>query len=173
MSVRCSACRSQAALAASIVGAPVMFLPSVNGPAAAVPAGHKPRHSTMRPGNAVAPSPEVGVVDADRPRQQAHAGSLPPLCLAPPGGAQGGSSVPALFCVATNLTPEDAGLCLSERSCGQHVEAPPPQKILARIFGVQRSSVKLVDRTSCGQWSTTQEKSSPRPPLGRAAWTLL
>ena len=54
---------------------------------------------------------------------------------------------PALFCVATNLTPEDAGLCLSERSCGQHVEAPPPQKILARIFGVQRSSVKLVDRT--------------------------
>ena len=55
----------------------------------------------MRPGNAVAPAPEVGVVDAtiaDRPRQQAHAGSLP-LCLAgdqtPPGGAQGGSSVPS------------------------------------------------------------------------------
>src|SRR3954447_20784261 len=29
--------------------------------AAAVPAGHKPRHSTMRPGDAVAPAPEVGV----------------------------------------------------------------------------------------------------------------
>jgi hypothetical protein len=38
--------------------------------AAAVPAGHKPRHSTMRPGNAVAPAPKVGMVDAtiaDRP----------------------------------------------------------------------------------------------------------
>ncbi len=36
-----------------------------------MPAGHKPRHSTMRPGNAVAPAPEVGVVDAKiaRPRQ--------------------------------------------------------------------------------------------------------
>jgi hypothetical protein len=32
--------------------------------AAAVPAGHKPRHSTMRPGNDVAPEPKVGVVDA-------------------------------------------------------------------------------------------------------------
>src|SRR3954469_14091658 len=55
--------------------------------AAAVPAGHKPRHSTMRPGNAVAPSPEVGVLDAtitDRPRQEAHARSTS-LCLAPPG----------------------------------------------------------------------------------------
>ena len=40
---------------------------------------------------------------------------------------------------------------LSERSCGQHsVEAPPPQKVLARMFGVQRSSVKLVDRTLHG-----------------------
>jgi hypothetical protein len=47
---------------------------------AAVPAGHKPRHSTMRPGNGVAPAPEVGVVDAiipDCPRKQAHTASLP------------------------------------------------------------------------------------------------
>jgi hypothetical protein len=43
--------------------------------AAAVPASHKPRHTTMRLGDAVAPTTEVGVVDAtihDRPCQQAH-----------------------------------------------------------------------------------------------------
>jgi hypothetical protein len=95
--------------------------------AAAVPAGHKPRHSTMRPGNAVAPAPEVGVVDAtiaDRPRQQAHAGSLPLSVSVAIRLCQEGHKValasPALFCVATNPTPEDAGLCLSGRSCGQH-----------------------------------------------------
>src|SRR4029077_9231317 len=118
MSVRCSACRSQASLAASICRRARDVLTLGKLTAAAVPAGHKPRHSTMRPGNAVAPSPEVGVVDAtitDRPRQQAHARSTS-LCLAPPGGAQGGSSVPSpLLRRDEPATPEDAGLCLSER----------------------------------------------------------
>ena len=46
------------------------------------------------------------------------------------------------------------------------------------MFGVQRSSVKLVDRTLHRivvrpMEHDTQEKSSLRPPLGRAAWTLL
>src|SRR3954449_441280 len=75
--------------------------------AAAVPAGHKPRHSTMRPGNAVAPSPEVGVVDAtitDRPRQQVHARSTLSVSLRQQGRKVALAS-PALFCVATNPRP--------------------------------------------------------------------
>src|SRR5215218_5116014 len=43
--------------------------------AGAVPARHKPRHPTMRPRDAIAPAPKVGVVAAaitDRPRQHAH-----------------------------------------------------------------------------------------------------
>ena len=92
--------------------------------AAAVPAGHKPRHSTMRPGNAVAPATEVGVVDAT-PSLTVKQGRARYLSLSrwaidsTRRGTQDGSSVRSpLACVATNPAAEEAGFWLSERSCG-------------------------------------------------------
>jgi hypothetical protein len=52
----------------------------------------------MRPGNAVAPAPEVGVVDAtipDCPSEQAHTGSLPlSVSAADPTAPGGGTGWP-------------------------------------------------------------------------------
>jgi hypothetical protein len=94
--------------------------------AASVPAGHKPRHSTMRPGNAVAPATEVGVVDAtiaNRPCQQGHTGSLPLSVLVGEShsarrGTQGGPSVRSRLLPASQRTlpRRNVGFWLSERS---------------------------------------------------------
>jgi hypothetical protein len=114
---------------------------------AAVPAGHKPLHSTMRPGNAVAPAPEVGVVDAtiaDRPCQQAHTGSLPlSVSVGVSDSARRATASAALFCVATNTALENAGLELSERSAAQREQKHRRPGRFSRMFCVQRSSVKL------------------------------
>ena len=79
--------------------------------AAAVPAGHKPRHSTMRPGNAVAPSTEVGVVDATI--IDVHVSrlmrALPLSVSLRQEGRKVALASPALFCVATNPRPPTVG----------------------------------------------------------------
>jgi hypothetical protein len=85
-----------------------------------------------------------------------------------------------LFCLATNPAPEDGdwgvGTLLRPNMSRS---TPPTQKRSARMFGVQRSSVKLIDRTLHGMVvrpmeHDTQKKSSQihfaiKPPLGRAA----
>ena len=64
---------------------------------------------------------------------------------------------PALFCVATKCRVVPVG-CSSA-----NMSSTAPQKVLARMFGVQRSSVKLVDRTLhrivFGQLSTTHRRN--------------
>src|SRR3954468_9233003 len=126
--------------------------------AAAVPAGHKPRHSTMRPGNAVAPAPEVGVVDATiagRPCQQAHTGSLPLSVSVShptlPGGAQGGSAV--LSASQRTRPPEDAGLWLSERSCGPDDQKHRQPEVLAAVW--RAAQQRQAHRPHVLHWRTT------------------
>jgi hypothetical protein len=123
-----------------------MFLPSVNGPRlrCSGPETAAVDHASWQ---RVAPAPEVGVVDAtiaDRPRQRAHAGSLPFSVSVAIRLCQEGHKValasPALFCVATNPTPEDAGLRLSERSCGQHERKHRRPRRFSRCAAQQRQS---------------------------------
>ena len=94
---------------------------------------------------------------------------------------------PALFCVATNLTPEDAGLRLSERSCGQHERKHRRPRRFSRCAAQQRQSrrphaapysrdlfgqvIAALPSTHLGPYTANRSYSSARGVDSEVAWS--